>query len=307
MKRIVSILLCLLMALGLIAISACGTPTTAPPASTDAPGETEQPAASDVLICGITDFAPMNFRNDEGEWVGFDTEFAMFVGQKLGMTVEFQEIVWAQKYLELNSGTINCIWNGFTANSSDDGKARGDLVDFSYSYLLNNQCIVVKADKAANFKTLEDLAGKTVAAEAGSAGENAARDAIGDAGTFVGAEKQTDALVEVLSGAVDCAIVDVLLAQEKVGEGDMADLAIAEIEMKAEIYAIGFAKGSELTAKVNMAIKALYDEGALQLLAEKYGLENLLKLDFDFPPAGEAPADTEAPAESADIATPVAS
>ena len=289
MKRILTLLLCLLMALGLLAISAGCTKTEAPPANTDGPeASADVPAESPVaelpekLICGITDFEPMNFKDDDGEWIGFDTEFALLVGEKLGIPVEFQEIDWSNKYLELKSGAINCIWNGFTANASDDGKPRSDEVDFSYSYMLNQQCVVIKADKAADFADIEAVAGKKVAAEKGSAGEEAAKDAAGDAGTVIDVDKQTDALAEVLSGAVDCAVMDILLAKQKVGTGDFANLAIADIEMDSEIYAIGFAKGSALTAAVNAAIKELNDEGKLEELASKYDLENTLLVDLTF-------------------------
>ena len=235
-----------------------------------------------TLICGVTEFEPMNWRDAGGNWTGFDTDLAVLVGQKLGMKVQFQEIEWASRYQELDAGTITCIWNGFTANSSDDGVPRSSKVDFSYSYLLNQQCIVIRSSRAGEFRTLGDLAGKTAAAESGSAGESAAKDAVGDRGRIIGTTAQINTFLEVKSGAVDCAVVDILLAQRLAGSGDYSDLTIANITMDREVYAVGFKKGSDLRDRVNNALKELYDEGRMRDLAIKYGLEDSLILDTNF-------------------------
>jgi polar amino acid transport system substrate-binding protein len=235
------------------------------------------------LVCGVTDFEPMNFRDSDGQWIGFDTELAQLVFVKLKMPVEFVEIEWANKYNELNSGTINCIWNGFTANSSEsDGTSRSALVDFSYSYFLNQQCIVIKADRADEFKAVEELKGKTAAAESGSAGESAAKGLVGDTGKIVGTAAQVNTFIEVKSGAVDCAVVDVLLARRLAGSGDYSDLTIADITLDHEVYAVGFKKGSDLRDKVNKALKELYDEGKMLELAKKYHIEDSLVLNTNF-------------------------
>ena len=242
----------------------------------------EKEEAKPTLVCGVTDFDPMNFKDAAGNWTGFDTEFAQLVGEKLGMEVKFQQIEWAQKYNELAAGTIDCIWNGFTANANEtDGTARKDLVDFSYSYMLNQQCIVVKKENLAAYTAPESLAGKKIAVEGGSAGDSYATEQAGE-DQIIDAASQISTLPEVKSGAADCAVIDVLLAQSMTGTGDYADLAIAEVELPSEVYAIGFAKGSDLTAKVNDAIKALDAEGKLAELAEKYELENSYKLDTAF-------------------------
>ncbi|MBR5539239.1 MAG: transporter substrate-binding domain-containing protein [Clostridia bacterium] len=231
-----------------------------------------------VLTCGVTIFENMNEQDENGNWTGFETEFAQEVGKILGMEVEFQIIDWAQKYNELNSGAIDCVWNGFTANSSDNGVARSELVDFSYGYMLNQQCIVVKADNVANFTSEADLAGKSACVEGGSAGA-AYAESVTDADKIFATTAQINAFTEVKSGAVDFAVVDIILAQNICGNGDYADLAIAEdIVLDSEIYAIGFKKGSDLTAKVNDAIKQLDANGKLMELATKYGFENVLKV-----------------------------
>jgi len=267
MRKILSIILVLLLIAGTaMSFASCGKGKN-----------------SKKLICGITDFEPMNYRDSAGNWTGFDTEFAILVGKKLGLEVEFQEIEWGSKYQELEAGTINCIWNGFTANANEsDGTKRSDLVDFSYSYMLNQQSVVIKKDRAAEFKSEDDLVGKTAAAESGSAGETFASDAVGSNGKVIGVAAQINSLLEVKSGSVDCAVVDILLAQRLAGSGDYADLAIADIELESEVYAVGFKKGSDLRDKVNKAIKELYDDGTLLELAKKYSLENTIVVDTNF-------------------------
>ena len=231
-----------------------------------------------VLTCGVTIFEKMNEKDENGNWTGFETEFAQEVGKLIGMDVAFQEIDWGQKYNELNSGAIDCIWNGFTANSEDEGVKRSELVDFSYGYMLNQQCIVVKKDAVANYKTEADLKGKKACVESGSAGASYA-ESVTDKDKVFAATAQINTFTEVKSGAVDFAVVDILLAKNICGNGDYADHAIAEdIELESERYAVGFKKGSELTAKVNDAIKTLDANGKLMELAKKYGFENVLKV-----------------------------
>ena len=237
----------------------------------------------DKLVCGVTEYEPMNYRDASGAWTGFDTDFAKLVGEKLGMDVEFQEIEWGSKYAELEAVAITCIWNGFTANSSEaDGTKRSNLVDFSYSYLLNQQCVVVRNDRAPEFGGVGDLAAKTIAAEKGSSGETFALDAIGSDGRVVECAAQINTLLEVKSGSADCAVVDILLAQKLTGVGDYSDLMIAGIELDSEVYAVGFKKDSELRQKVNDAMLELFNDGKLAELAAKYGLENSLALDTTF-------------------------
>jgi len=259
MKKILSVLMVAMLVV--LALAGCG--------------ETK---GDNVLTCGVTIFENMNEQNEDGTWTGFETEFAQAVAEKLGMTAEFQIIDWGQKYNELNSGAIDCVWNGFTANSSDDGIKRSDLVDFSYGYMLNQQCVVTKAENVDLFKTEEDLKGKSACVEGGSAGA-AYAESVTDADKIFSTTAQINAFTEVKSGAVDFAVVDILLAQNICGNGDYEDLAIVEaIELDSEIYAVGFKKGSDLTAKVNEAIKELEADGTLMELAKKYGFENVLKI-----------------------------
>jgi len=237
---------------------------------------------TEKLTCGVTEYEPMNYRDASGKWTGFDTEFAQLVGQKLGMEVEFQLIEWSQKFSELDSGAIDAIWNGFTATAKEsDGTPRINLCDMSYSYMLNTQCLVVRNDKAGTLRTVGDLAGKTLAAESGSAGESEAESLVGSGGTVIGVAAQINTFLEVKTGAVDGAVVDVILARQITGAGDYSDLVIA-FEMDPEVYAVGFRKGDALRDKVNQAMKELYDEGKLLELAKKYGVDDNLVLDTSF-------------------------
>lgn len=238
-----------------------------------------------TIVVGYTEYEPMNYTNDSGKLVGFDTELAEKVFGNLGYKVIFKLIQWENKYTDLNAGTINCIWNGFTCNSADeDGVLRADKVDFSYNYMENRQAIVVKKD--SGISSAADLNGKIGVAEAGSAGESYAK---GFEGAVIKpAVKQTDGLMEVNAGTADFASVDVQLARSYCGKGDYADLMFVEaLSSDVEFYAIGFKKGSDLTAKVNAELEKLGADGTITALAEKYGVANTAIIDF---------ADQKAPA-----------
>lgn len=231
-----------------------------------------------TITVGYTIYAPMNYLDDSGNLVGFDTDLAKAVFEGLGYEVFFQEIDWNQRYTDLASGAIDCIWNGFTANSADpDGVLRSEKVDFSYNYMENRQVIVAKAD--AGIATAADLAGKVAAVESGSAGQSYAE---GFEGVDVkGFLKQTDCLLEVNSSTADVAILDAQLAKSYVGKGDYANLVVVDaLSSDVEYYAIGFEKGSDLTAKVNKQLEKLAANGTIAELAKTYGVENTVITDF---------------------------
>ena len=231
-----------------------------------------------TITVGYTIYAPMNYLDDAGNLVGFDTDLAKAVFGNMGYEVIFQEIDWNQRYTDLASGAIDCIWNGFTCNSADpDGILRSEKVDFSYNYMENRQVIVTKSD--AGIAAAADLSGKLVAVESGSAGESYAASFEGAA--VKGFLKQTDCLLEVNAGTADAAILDAQLAKSYVGKGDYAGLTIVEaLSSDVEFYAIGFEKGSELTAQVNAQLEALAADGTIAKLAKTYGVENTAITDF---------------------------
>ena len=263
MKKTLALLLAIVMLMGCtLALASCGKAT---------------------LKVGYTVYAPMNFYDNDGDvldgddgsgdFVGFDTELAKLVADKLGMKVEFVEIDWTNKYSELNSGAIDCIWNGFTSNTKDaDGIERSEKVDFSYAYLDNAQCVVVKAADLAAYTSAAALAGKKAAAEGGSAGETYAQ-SVTDKAKVVAADVQTDTFTELLAGAVDFVVVDRLLAENIIGKGDYASLAIVDaIEIEKEVYSIGCKKGGDLDDKINNALVELLNEGKIEELAAKYNV-----------------------------------
>ena len=290
MKKVFALILALVMALSLFA---CGQKApadeAAPTAPADMPEDPPQEAPADepfedpttetkTVVIGYTIYEPMNYLDESGKLVGYDTELAEAVFGNLGYTVLFQEIDWSSKYTDLNSGTIDCVWNGFTCNTADDdGILRSEKVDFSYNYMENRQVIIAKAD--SGITSAADLNGKLAAVESGSAGETYANTFEGV--TVKGFLKQTDCLFEVNAGTADFAVLDAQLARSYAGKGDYASIIIIdELSSDVEYYAIGFKKGSELTAMVNEQLAALAADGTIAALAEKYGVANTAITDF---------------------------
>ena len=227
------------------------------------------------FVCGITVYEPMNYFDEDGDLTGFDTEFATAVAEQLGLEAKFQVISWPNKYMELNSGAIDLIWNGFTYGMESDGKSRTEYVDFTYSYLENRQVIITKADRIAELNTAEAFAGKKAVAEGGSSGEGVAIELCGAEDKVTTFTSQASALMELVAGNADFAVIDYQMAKAMVGSGDYAALAInGAVQPESEVYAIGARKGSDLTAKINEAIKALSENGKLAEIAAKYNLTN---------------------------------
>lgn len=236
------------------------------------------------MVIGMTLFAPMNYYDDSNEFVGFDTELATAVGEKLDIDVEFVEINWDSKEVELNSKNIDCIWNGMCITEE-----RKQNMSISDPYLYNTQAMVMKGDREDEI--MADVAGLKVTAEAGSTGEGKLLGEIEDDDTvevsakeyfadskYTASDSMAKALLEVKSGTADIALVDSVCALAMVGEGtDYEDLIVnLDNNFGAQEYGIAFRKGSDVTAKVNEAIKALYDEGVVAEIAAKYGLAEML-------------------------------
>ncbi len=233
----------------------------------------------ETLVVGYTLYEPMNYLDSDGTTlIGFDTELAKIVFENLGYEVMFKEISWPNKYTDLNSDTIDCVWNGFTCNAKDDdGVERSSKVDFSYNYMENRQVVVVK--KNSGITSVADLNGKTGTAEDGSAGEAYAKGFEGI--IYKGSPVQTDCLNEINAMTADFAVLDAQLAKSYCGQGNYADLTIVdELSSDVEYYAVGFKKGSELTAKVNAEFEKLGEDGTLKTLAEKYGVANTVITNF---------------------------
>ncbi len=254
MKRIIALLMAMV---SIFAVTACG-------GGVDPAKDLESIKEKGKLVIGYTIYEPMNYEDEEGKLTGFDTEFAEAVCEKLGVKAEFVVIDWDNKLMELESGNIDCIWNGMTI--TDEIKAGADVTK---AYAKNKQVVVMDKEKAAQIKEVDDLKGLKFAAEAGSAGAAAVKDNELNAG-FVGVNAQTDALMEVKSGAVDACVIDITMAEAMTGEGtDYADMAIA-IQLTDEEYGIACRKGSNLTEEINKLMDELKADGTLDALSDKY-------------------------------------
>ena len=224
--------------------------------------------AKGKLVVGITDFAPMDFKDESGAWVGFDADVAKAFAASLDVEVEFIEIEWDNKLLELDSKAIDCVWNGMTL--TDEVKS---AMETSNAYCNNAQVVVLAADKAADFADVPSLSGLTFAVEAGSAGE-AVIDALGY--NKVSVTSQAAALMEVAGGTADAAVIDALMAAAMVGEGTNYANLTYTLALNSEEYGVGFRKGSDLAAALNDYFKAAYADGTLSACAEAYGVQAAL-------------------------------
>ncbi|MDR3295825.1 MAG: transporter substrate-binding domain-containing protein [Clostridiales Family XIII bacterium] len=264
MKKWISltiVLACLLM------LYACAPKETS--GQTD--GDLDYVLANGKLVIGITEYEPMNYYDENGKLIGFDTEFAEAVCAKLGVEPEFQIIDWDTKEVELKGKTIDVIWNGLTVKED-----RRENMDFSDAYLINEQVIVVRAADAGNYADKGSFSGKTLVAEKESAGEDAVTSDLAGA-DYTAVDSQAGALLEVKAGTADAAVIDSTMAYAMTGAGtDNAELTVLDIPLTDEEYAIGFRLGSSAVAQVNEIIAELAADGTLAALAAKYGLEDRL-------------------------------
>ena len=276
MKRLVSAFLAGAMALSLAACGGAASTSTvaSSAASGSAAASASETAASDLdyikkkgkMVIGYTVYEPMNYTDADGNFTGFDTELATAVCEKLGVEPEFVEINWDTKVVELDAKSIDCIWNGMTL--TDDIMANTATTK---AYAKNAQVVVVK--DGTDYSSTADLVGKTVVAEAGSAGEAAIE---GDENLaqadYVSKSVQTDCLMEVAAGTADAAVLDLTLANAMIGKGtDYASLKIVD-ELNAEEYGVAFRKGSDAAAAVDAVFDELKADGTMQALADKYDL-----------------------------------
>lgn len=252
--------------------SAAASTADSAPASTSASAAAESDVAyiqdKGTLVVGITDFAPMDYKDESGEWIGFDADLARKVAEDLGVEIEFIEIEWGNKILELENKSVDVIWNGMTLN---DETRNG--MEVTKPYCHNSQVVVVNADVADQYQDVESLAGLLFVVEAGSAGEDMAEENGFD---FNSVETQAAALMEVAAGTSDACIIDLLMAGAMIGEGTDYPELTNTVSLSDEEYGIGCRKGSDLAAYIDGVLDELYADGTMEEIATTYGVQMAL-------------------------------
>lgn len=268
MKKIIALLLAVMMVA--VCFTSCGENKDN---NNDATSKTEAKADSDLsyvqgkgkLVVGITDFEPMDYQDESGNWIGFDADMAKAFGESIGVSVEFTEIDWDNKAMELDGKSIDCVWNGMTLN--DEVKS---AMSCSNAYCNNAQVVIVKAADASKYQSAADCKNLKFAVESGSAGQKAAQ---ANGYQFTEVKDQATALMEVKAGTCDAAIIDSLMAAAMVGEGTGYAELTYTAKLTSEEYGVGFRKGSDLTEKLNEFFKTAFESGKTAEIAEKYGVQ----------------------------------
>ena len=261
-------------AVALLAGCNSSTPSAGSAGSADTGSAAEDTSASatGTLIVGFDQsYPPYGFVGDDGEFTGFDLDLAAAVADKLGWDVQYEAIDWDAKDTLLNSGAINCIWNGFTM------EGREDDYTFSEPYMLNEQVVVVRAD--SGITSLEDLAGKTVITQVDSAALDVLEGDQADlAATFASLEQigeYNTAFMQLESGAVDAVACDLSIAAYQLAANPDAYLQLDEA-LSSEHYAVGFKQGDTETADaVTEALRELNADGTVQELCDKYAEDGI--------------------------------
>ena len=221
-----------------------------------------------VLVVGITDFAPMDYKNDNGEWIGFDADLAKKFAESLGVKVEFQEIEWDNKILELNGKAIDCVWNGMTLTAEVKSS-----MECSKPYCNNAQVVVVNAKDAEKYNSVDAIKELKFAVENGSAGNEVAKS---NGFNVTEVHDQATALMEVASGTSDAAIIDSLMAAAMVGEGTSYANLTYTVRLNSEEYGVGFRKGSDMAEVLNKFFDEGLKDGSIAKLAETYKIQAAL-------------------------------
>ncbi len=266
MKKIIALLLAAMMVA--VCFTGCGKDN-----DNDTTSKTEAKTDSDLsyvqgkgkLVVGITDFEPMDYQDESGNWIGFDADMAKAFGESIGVSVEFTEIDWDNKAMELDGKSIDCVWNGMTLN--DEVKS---AMSCSNAYCNNAQVVIVKAADASKYQSAADCKDLKFAVESGSAGQKAAE---ANGYQFTEVKDQATALMEVKAGTCNAAIIDSLMAAAMVGEGTGYAELTYTAKLTSEEYGVGFRKGSDLTEKLNEFFKTTFESGKTAEIAEKYGVQ----------------------------------
>lgn len=218
-----------------------------------------------TLVAGITDFAPMDYRDGE-EWTGFDLELAKNFAKSIGVTLEPKEIDWDDKISLLEKGEIDCIWNGMTMTNE-----LKETISCSTPYLSNEQVVVMYEDELGRHKSIEDCQHLLFAVESGSTGENILKE---KKYRYTTCATQKEALQNVLDKKADATVIDIIMAAYNTGTGQEYDKLGFAVSLNDEKICVGFRKNSDLTRKADAFIQASYEDGSISKMAEKYGIDN---------------------------------
>ena len=278
MKKLLAMMLTLIMVMSLAACGNSGgsddqkedtadnsAASAQEPEDTASESDLEYVKDKGTLVVGITEFEPMDYKDGNGDWIGFDADMAKAFAENLGVEVEFVEIDWDNKIMELDGKTIDCVWNGMTLTDEVTSS-----MECSNAYCNNAQIVIVPSDAADKYQDTDSLSDLSFAVEAGSAGE----EQVSSLGLeYTPVKAQSVALMEVASGTSDAAVIDSLMAAAMVGEGTgYADLAYT-VGLNSEEYGVGFRKGSDLAAALNDFFAASYADGSMMEIAETYGVD----------------------------------
>jgi polar amino acid transport system substrate-binding protein len=224
------------------------------------------------LVVGITEFEPMDYKDANGNWIGFDADTAAAFAQYIGVDVEFALIEWDSKTFELDAKNIDCVWNGMTLTDEITS-----AMATSKPYFNNAQVVIVRADVADQYQTAEACKDLRFAVEKGSAGQAAAE---ANGYTYTEVADQQAALMEVAAGTSDAAVIDFLMAVASVGEGTGYSSLTYTVSLASEEYGVGFRKGSDLADALNEFFVAKAADGTLAQIADKYGIGAYLITDY---------------------------
>ena len=253
--------------------TACDKDRTKEPSDTNGPDTSVQseegqgdPAAAKKFIVGFDqDFPPMGFVDDNNEYVGFDLDLAKEVASRLGMEFVAQPIAWDSKDMELGSGNIDCIWNGFTISG------REDKYTWTEAYMINDQVVVVKND--SDIKSLADLAGKTVAVQKDSSGLAALNDNAdlkNSFGELVEMDSYLNALMELEMGSIDAIVMDEIVARYEI-QTSGKPFKVLDEAVASEEYGVGFLLGNEeLRDQVQKTLEDMAADGTMAKISEKW-------------------------------------
>lgn len=225
-----------------------------------------------TIVVGVTDFAPMDYRNGE-EWSGFDADLAEAFAESLGVSLEFKEIDWDKKTQLLGEGSIDCIWNGMTMTEELQ-----ETISCSEPYLSNSQVIVLRDSDMEQYTTVEACQHLLFAVESGSTGENILKE---KKYRYTAYSNQMEALQSVRENKADAAVIDIIMAGYYTDDGHEFDDLGTDIFLNDEKICVGFRKDSDLTERANAFLKASYEDGTISSLADQYGIKDAVLDDTD--------------------------